>query len=60
MYPSGSLSYSIPYVPTNRNSSKDGNNYVAYSLHFVGEVINESFESMTFVKIIATTTFLIL
>jgi hypothetical protein len=62
MYPSGSPSYSIPYVPPLSQPTEipprilSDNNYVASTgnLHIVGEVINESFESMTFVKIIAT------
>jgi hypothetical protein len=62
MYPYGSPSYSNPYVPPLSQPTEipprilSDNNYVASTgnLHIVGEVINESFESMTLVKRIAT------
>ena len=62
MNPYGAPSYSNPYVPPLSQPTEipprilSDNNYVASTgnLHIVGEVINESFESMTFVKIIAT------
>jgi hypothetical protein len=62
MYPYGSPSYSNPYVPPLSQQTEipprilSDNNYFSSTgtLHIVGEVINESFESITFVKIIAT------
>ena len=62
MNPYGSPSYSIPYVPPLSQPTKipprilSDNNYVAStgSLHIVGEVINESYQPVRFVKITAT------
>ena len=62
MYPYGSPSYSNPYVPPLSQPTEipprilSDNNYFSStgSLHIVGEVINESFEPVRFVKIIAT------
>jgi hypothetical protein len=62
MYPYGSPSYSNPYVPPLSQPTEipprilSDNNYFSSTgtLHIVGEIINESFEPVRFVKIIAT------
>jgi hypothetical protein len=62
MYPYGPPSYSNPYVPPLSQPTEipprilSDNNYFSSTgtFHIVGEIINESFEPVRFVKIIAT------
>jgi hypothetical protein len=62
MYPYGSPSYSNPYVPPLSQPTEipprilSDNNYFSSTgtLHIVGEIINESFEPVRFVKTRAT------